>query len=216
MVSETLKQAPRMLARVARAYARRLDQCGPTAKGVFWRGEDWQHRRFVRLLDVIDTAHAKDGGTSINDLGCGYGGFFEFLQDLPVMRESRYVGYDISQEMIDECLTRIRDPRARFVRHMWATETADYSFACGTFNLTGGAAEDDWRPYVEDSLKLLWSRTRRALAFNMLRIDEMERFDGLYYVEPEYLADFCRTHMSADVTVIDERPLPDVTYFVRR
>lgn len=205
-----------MLARVARAYARRLDQCGATAKGVFWRGEEWQRRRFERLREVFAEADAAGGAVSVNDLGCGYGGFFQYLTELPVMRESRYIGYDISQEMIDACNARISDPRARFVRNMCATEIADYSFACGTFNLTGGAAPEDWRPYVEESLKHLWGRTRKALAFNMLRIDEEEKFDGLFYVEPQYFADFCRRHLAADVTMIDERPLPDVTYFVRR
>ncbi|MDA0996720.1 MAG: class I SAM-dependent methyltransferase [Proteobacteria bacterium] len=216
MVSETLKDAPRLLARVARAYARRLGQCGTTAKGVFWKDETWQQRRFQRMLEAFDPTDACQGGISINDLGCGYGAFFHCLSELPVMTESSYIGYDITEEMVRACRVHIRDPRARFVRHMWATEIADYSFACGTFNLTGGAGDAEWRAYVEESLRHLWGQTTKALAFNMLRIDEFERFDGLYYIDPEELTAFCRTLPEAQVIMIDERPMPDVTYFLRR
>lgn len=209
-------RAPKMLAPVARIYGRRLDEYGATAKGVFWKDEIWQEKRFERLVQIFDPVDAADGGITINDFGCGYGAFFDYLERRPVMNGSRYFGYDIVQEMIAACRDRVTDPRAKFLRKMWATETADYSFACGTYNMNGRAEDRDWLEYVEASLEQLWARSGRALAFNMLRDDEPEQYMGLYYVDPERMRRFCARTLTADVQVFDERPMPDVTFFLRR
>ena len=216
MIIQILRRAPKLLAPVARIYGRRLDQCGASAKGVFWKGEVWQRRRFERLCDIFAPADMASGGVSINDLGCGYGALFEYLREFPVLRGSRYYGYDISQEMIAACRDRISDPRASFHRKMWASKRADYSFASGTYNLHGNADEDQWLEYVEASLRQLWHRTDKALAFNMLRLDEKEKYDGLYYTDPERVRAFCVKYLSEDVEMFDESPMPDVTFFVRR
>lgn len=216
MVFSILRRAPRLLAPVARIYGRRLDQCGATAKGVFWRGEEWQELRFERLACIFEPSDASKGGITINDFGCGYGAFFDFLADQPVMSDSNYYGYDIVQEMIAACRDRITDPRAKFIRKMWATKTADYSFACGTYNMHGNANEDDWRGYVEDSLKQLWGKTNKAMAFNMLRRNSDDQYPGLYYIDPEDMRQFLIKNFSDNVEVFDETPLPDVTFFVRK
>lgn len=216
MVFDILRRAPRLLAPVARMYGQRLDQCGATARGVFWRGEEWQEVRFERLCSVISPHDAANGGISINDFGCGYGAMFDFLIKEPVMNGSTYYGYDIAQEMIAACRDRIVDPRAKFFRKMWATKKADYSFACGTYNLNGNADEEDWRKYVQSSLAQLWGKTTKAMAFNMLRRDSEDQYPGLFYIEPEEMVTFLTENISANVEVFDESPLPDVSYFVRR
>lgn len=211
-----LMKAPRLLAPVARIYGRRLDECGTTAQGVFWKDEAWQVKRFERMAEIFEPAHAEGGSTSINDFGCGYGAFFDYLAALPVMNGSRYYGYDITQEMIAACRDRIVDPRAKFLRKMWATVNADYSIACGTYNMHGHADARDWLEYVQASLVQLWARSGRALAFNMLRDDEPEQYRGLYYVDPDAMRRFCAQKLTVNVEVFDERPLPDVTFFLRR
>ena len=216
MVFSILRRAPRLLAPVARIYGRRLDQCGATAQGVFWRGEEWQELRFERLACIFEPSDAAKGGITINDFGCGYGAFFDFLATQPVMSDSKFYGYDIVQEMIAACRDRITDPRAKFIRKMWVTKTADYSFACGTYNMHGSANEDDWQGYVEDSLKQLWSKTSKAMAFNMLRRDSDDQYPGLYYIDPEDMRQFLINNFSENVEVYDETPLPDVTFFVRK
>ena len=216
MIIQILRRAPKLLAPVARIYGRRLDQCGANAKGVFWRGETWQRRRFERLTEIFTDADMASGGVTINDFGCGYGAFFTYLTEYPVLRDSRYYGYDISQEMIAACRDGITDPRASFHRKMWATKRADYSFASGTYNLHGSADDDAWWEYVQASLRQLWHRTGKGMAFNMLRDDEEERYEGLYYTDAEKVLRFCHKYLSEDVEVFDESPMPDMTFFVRR
>ncbi len=216
MFMKILLNAPKLLAPVARTYGRRLDQCGANAQGVFWRGETWQKLRFERMAEVFSEADTERGGIRINDFGCGYGAFFTYLSERPVMRGSTYYGYDISQEMIAASRDAISDPRATFIRHLWVTKKADYSIACGTYNLTAGAPEARWLRYVEASLAHLWKHSEKALAFNLLRDDADEQYPGLCYIDPQRFLDFCRRELSANVEMIDETPLPDVTFFVRK
>ena len=132
------------------------------------------------------------------------------------MAASRYTGIDISAGMINEAASRILDPRAKFQRHLIATEDADYTFACGTYNMNQGAERAEWAEFIKASLTQLWSKTRKALGFNLLRADAPEKFPGLYYADGEEFLEFCRNHLGADVKYSNDSPLPDWTIFIRR
>ncbi|MCH7935664.1 MAG: methyltransferase domain-containing protein [Proteobacteria bacterium] len=212
---DTLKRSQAMLEPVLASFERRLKQFGADPKSAFWKNKEWQTRRYDILSRLFDDADRR-GGVTITDYGCGYGAFFDYLQDRPVMDASRYIGIDISAAMIAEAKARIRDPRVSFRRHLIATEDADYTFACGTYNMNMGADRDEWVAYVKASLSQLWSKTRKALGFNMLRSDAPEKYPGLYYADGREFVDFCKLSLSPDVTFTDDRPLPDWTIFVRR
>jgi len=205
----------RLLAGIAGTYDRRLRQCGLSAKGAFWRNEEMQLRRYQILCQIFDEAD-QAGGLTIHDFGCGYGALFHYLEDLPVMQHSQYIGTDMSKEMIDAAQGSITDPRARFVRHVKSVEIADYTFVCGTFNMHLDSDPFEWAAYVKDSLVQLWSKTRKGLAFNMLHPDSAEIFDTLFYADPQEFFTFCSTRLSSDVSYRTDEPLPDWTMFVRR
>lgn len=212
---ETLKRSQAMLEPVLASFERRLRQFGADPKSAFWKNKEWQTRRYdilSRLFDVAD----RQGGVTIIDYGCGYGAFFDYLKDRPVMDASRYIGIDMSAAMIAEAEARIRDPRVSFRRHLIATEDADYTFACGTYNMNLGADRDEWAAYVKASLSQLWSKTGKALGFNMLRSDAPEKYPGLFYADGREYLEFCKESLSPDVTFTEDRPLPDFTIFVRR
>jgi len=212
---DIFRKSPELLTPVVLAYERRLKRYGDTPQGVFWKNADMQRRRYEILVRVFDDA-ARDGGITIHDFGCGYGALFDFLADHPAMRASAYIGTDMSAGMIETASARIDDPRALFVRHLTATETADYTFVSGTFNMHMGADTDEWRDYVRASLLRLWKRSRRALAFNLLSVSSPEKFEGLYYAPPEDFLEFTRKNMDPDAELIVEPQLPDFTIFARR
>ena len=207
--------SPRMLSPVVRAYERRLQRYGPTARGVFWKDADWQLRRY-QVLERIFDADADAGGVTIHDFGCGYGGLFEYLADKPLMRMSRYIGTDMSRAMIEAAKARIDDPRAHFVRGVGAVEDADYTLVSGTYNMHMGADPAAWADYIKASLMQIWARTRRGLAFNLLSHDSAEQFDGLYYADPLAFLEFSREKLSETAEIATDPPLPDFTIFVRR
>ena len=211
----TLKKSPRLLNPVLRAYERRLHQFGADPRGVFWKDEDYQRKRYDILSSVFDDAD-QAGGITIHDFGCGYGALFDYLKDKPVMRASRYIGTDMSADMIRAAKNRITDPRASFIRHLKAMDTVDVSIVSGTYNMHVGQDEKDWEDYVKASLRQLWGKTRKSLAFNMLRDDADEQFDGLYYINGRGLFEFCTRELSPFVTIQNDSPLPDWTFFIRR
>ena len=69
---------------------------------------------------------------------------------------------------------------------------------------------------MKDSLRELWDKTDKTLAFNLLRADAVEQYQGLFYVDGGEFLDFCRTELSPRATVTNDAPLPDYTFIVRR
>ncbi len=215
MLFDRFRKTARMLAPVAQAFERRLNQYGDDPRAVFWKSGGNQLLRFetlYRIFDDVDEA----GGLTINDFGCGYGAFFDFLADKPPLRRGRYIGYDMSKKMIEEAKQRTIDPRARFIQHITVTEPGDFTFACGTFNMHLRANEDDWDRLIKDSLRQLWSKTRKGLAFNLLRSDSIERCPGLFYINGADYLEFCRRELSPGAVMEEDPLLPDYTFFVRR
>ncbi len=211
-----LKGINSMLLPVTTAYRLRYRQNGATPKGVFWSNQENVRQRFEILCRVFDPEDIARGDSTITDLGCGYGALYDFLKSHPILRGGEYRGYDICEALLDACTTRIRDPRASFHHRMYVKEPADYSIVSGTFNLKLEANEADWLTYTQMSLKHLWGKTNKALAFNMLDIAEAEPMDGLYYAVPEDFEAFCRENMSKNVEIVTNYGLPDFTVFVRR
>ena len=212
---ETLQRSRSMLEPVLASFEKRVAQFGADPRSAFWKDEEWQKRRYDVLSRLFDEPD-RLGGISITDFGCGYGAFFDYLADRPVMKNSRYTGIDMSAAMIEEANARIRDSRATFQSHLIATETADYTVVCGTYNMNLGANRDEWADYVKASLEQLWSKTTKAMGFNMLRFDAPDQYPGLYYADGMEFVKFCNETLSPDITYTDDRPLPDWTIIIRR
>ncbi|HIC28338.1 MAG TPA: class I SAM-dependent methyltransferase [Rhodospirillales bacterium] len=212
---ETLQRSRSMLEPVLASFEKRVAQFGADPRSAFWKDEEWQKRRYDILSRLFDEPD-RLGGISITDFGCGYGAFFDYLADRPVMKNSRYTGIDMSAAMIEEANARIRDSRATFQSHLIATETADYTVVCGTYNMNLGANRDEWADYVKASLEQLWSKTTKAMGFNMLRFDAPDQYPGLYYADGMEFVKFCNETLSPDITYTDDRPLPDWTIIIRR
>jgi SAM-dependent methyltransferase len=215
MIPEILRRAPEFLSPIAVLYGMRLKTAGTGPRGVFWRDEAGQRLRFEVLARAIEDRDADAGGITVNDLGCGYGAFFEYLRDTPCMRDSRFYGYDICEDMVAKAVARVDDERAFFAQSLIATVRVDYSFASGTYNLNADVGEQLWLEYVHASIRHLWSMTEKTLAFNMLDAATSVIEEGLYYADRKAFAAFCGT-LAEHVTVIDDYPLNEFTVFLRR
>ena len=212
---KTLNRSRSMLEPVLKNFENRLAKYGSDPRSAFWRNAEWQRKRF-EILSHLFFKDDRQGGVSITDFGCGYGAFFNYLKDLPVMEGSTYTGIDLSSAMINHAQASITDPRANFQQHLISTETTDYTFVCGTYNMNMNADETEWTNYIKASLAQLWSRTTKALAFNLLRSDTPEKFNGLFYTDVAEFLDYCRATLSPNVDYSNDTPLPDWTIFIRR
>ena len=199
---------------VARVYTYRINECGPVASGVFWKDADGQVLRLELLLQAV-AREDLNGPITVNDLGCGYGALFDLMKDEPMMRGGRYIGYDISPEMVDAAKAHHTDPRATFIVSPVATEVADYSFVSGTYNMSMGANPALWTHYVKTSLDMLWKKTAKIMAFNLLDDTSTNKLDDLYYADRRTFLEHALT-LSPDIEIIDDYPLDEFTIFVKR
>lgn len=211
MVSDIVKS----LDLIAAGYEVQLKEHGASPLGVLWADQEAQNLRFKLLAKVLEpNTHHK--GLTINDLGCGYGAFFEFLKDMPSMQGGHYYGYDISEDMITTAKQRINEPHGTFLKSSTATQKADYSFASGTFNMKGTMSEEQWTQYVKESLLTLFSQSARGMAFNLLDKKKNERQEWLYYADAEEFVEYCRSNLSPNVELVDSHPLNDCTILVHK
>jgi SAM-dependent methyltransferase len=198
---------------VADYYAAKLAEYGETPQGVDWNSEESQVRRFEQLNKVIDASL----DFSLNDLGCGYGALFDYLQSH--YQGFTYTGCDVSASMIRAAQNRYGpNPNARFVVAAEPPETADYGIASGIFNVRLGRNDDEWHDYLEDTLDGLDRTSRLGFAFNCLTSysDADKMRDYLYYADPGALFDLCKRRYSRYVALLHDYGLYEFTILVRK
>lgn len=198
------------LTSVAQLYEDSLVEHGLSSKAVGWP-DDASHRlRFAKLATVIDV---EQGPVTINDLGCGYGAFWNHLQEANV-RVSHFRGYDISPRMVKRARERI--PTAEFSVGDRLTETADYSFACGIFNVRLDRSEEDWRKHIEGTIDNLNAYSTRGFAFNLLSTYVDFRRSHLFYGDPLHFFHLCKTRYARRVALLHDYPLYEWTITVAK
>lgn len=201
------------LGNIAEYYAMKLAEHGNTPHGVDWNGDASQFLRFEQLSRIVD-------GTTrftVNDLGCGYGAFLDFLAVR--FGEFGYIGYDIAEEMIAAARGRSAgDGRAAFEVGAVPAESADYGIASGIFNVRLDCGEADWRAHIEATIETLDRTSTRGFAFNCLTSysDAGKLQPHLYYADPCELFHLCKTRYSKDVALLHDYGLYEFTILVRK
>lgn len=202
-----------ILSEVATYYSDKLAEHGETPQGVDWNGEDSQLLRFEQLSNIINTPKS----FSVNDLGCGYGAFYDFLSNK--YKSFNYLGVDVSEEMISAAEQRYTDrSNAHFVVSGEPNQVADYSIASGIFNVRMERSDIEWRSYLEDTLDILDRNSRIGFSFNCLTSysDADKLHDYLYYADPCALFELCKLNYSRNVALLHDYDLYEFTILVRK
>ena len=134
----------KILENINHYYTDKIKMHGATPKGVDWNGEESQFIRFEQLSKIIN----KDI-FSINDIGCGYGKYFEYLQNR--FLNFNYYGFDLSQEMIKNAKSLYSNKGGGFMQvdNLKNIEKADYSVASGIFSVKMEHNESEWLSLFE-------------------------------------------------------------------
>jgi SAM-dependent methyltransferase len=206
-----------------RFYNTTIAEHGATARGVSWKNEELQTRRYHVLCQIFEAAPGK-AGFSIHDFGCGYGGLFKFLAEYSHLHGGgRYTGIDMCERMVEAARRHVCDPRAQFSHGVAAAagDEADYTLVSGTYNMHGGVEPAVWEEYAQASIRRLWANTRRGLAFNMLTtagVPPRDRYADLFYVDEGRWLEFAQG-LAPDarlVTAATDPAMPpsDVTFLL--
>jgi len=196
-------------------YYNRLTYFSNDAQRVGWKSLEAQETRFLQLGKLIQTNQFV-----MNDLGCGIGCFLSFLQK-HFGTEISYKGYDLLPEMIDEAKEKYGETeKTAFLKidNITAMQEADYSVACGIFNLCYEVPEKEWLAYILETITALHQKSTKGFAFNALSkytgADKMS--ESIYYADPCFLFDFCKTNFSKNVTLLHDYDFDDFTILVRK
>jgi SAM-dependent methyltransferase len=205
----------RIFSDIDRYYTARLHEFGVTPQGVDWNGAASQELRFAVLSRLLP----EDNQFTVNDLGCGYGGYLDWLErrGYPVQA---YVGYDLSAAMIDQARDRFQGVgKAQFVVILQPSDMlqADFTIASGIFNVRMHHAPDAWRDYVFQTLEDMAAKSRRGFAFNVLTsysdVDKMR--PDLFYADPCEMFDLCKRRYARNVALVHDYDLYEFTILVR-
>ncbi|MCW2763667.1 MAG: uncharacterized protein JWR85_3868 [Marmoricola sp.] len=202
------------LQQVRDMYSSNLAKSGAVSTAVGWTTPESQALRFSKLTEVIE----RDGApVSVNDYGCGYGAHLDYLleqqQDV-----GAYNGYDLSGEMLESARQRHAGSRIQLDwRQSAAIDTlADYTFVSGTFNVRFAASDEEWKRFIEDKLAEINEHSTRGFAFNLLSTYVDWKEPHLFYADPLFWFDFCKSRFSRKVALLHDYPLYEWTILVRK
>lgn len=202
-----------LLTEVAEYYSSKLQQYGETPQGVDWNGEQSQTIRFRQISKIIDASVP----FSVNDLGCGYGALYDFLESRHA--PFSYCGIDVSEDMIRAARQRyVNKDQIRFLVSDRPDQIADYAVASGIFNVRLETGNDEWKSHIEATLDVLNDSSRLGFAFNCLTSysDPDKMRPSLYYADPCALFDLCKRRYSKDVALLHDYGLYEFTILVRK
>lgn len=209
MTSEA-RGASLLLDDVARYYSGKIREHGATAKGVDWNSTETQELRFSVLSSLLP-----DDGFHVVDLGCGYGGYADFLA--PRHRDFRYTGIDVSPDMIQHA--RAQHAGATNVDFACgsAPPCADYVIASGIFNVRQSTPDSAWLEYIHGCIASMDAAAMRGFAFNCLTSysDANRKRDYLYYADPAEMFRHCMGY-SRHVDLLHGYGLYEFTILVRK
>ena len=201
---------------VERYYTAKLQEFGPTPRGVDWRDGTSQHVRFDVLLQVLGDRRNVD----LLDFGCGYGA----LLDHPAIAKqcATYLGIDISLEMVETAqqlheLRGVSHSQHEFQVADIISDPHDVIVASGIFNVKLQTPDAAWRAYISETVRMMADRTIAAFAYNCLsnRADPEKRRVDLHYSDPsEHVA--LLAQLGFDTEVVDDYGLYEFTVFARR
>lgn len=191
-----------------------LDKHGDSAQGVDYNGKESQYQRFEILASVAPLE-----ATSVLDVACGLGHFYDFLVEKK-SRPSAYKGIDISPAMIKNATAR--HPELEFgVEDILELEDPpaplyDYVVCCGLFHLRADNSDKNWNQFSKAMIKQMFKYARRGLAFNMMTDQVDFKVERLYYANPTEFFDFCRYNLNRRVCLRQDYPLYEFTIYVYR
>ena len=119
----------------------------------------------------------------------------------------KFIGLDISEEMINEALKKHeQDAASQWLTTITDADKFDFVIASGIFNVRLENTQEDWL------------HSTKGFSFNVLTKYSDKEFmkDYLYYADPLFLFDYCKTNFSKNVALLHDYNLYEFTLIVRK
>lgn len=203
----------KILNQINNYYSTKILENGMTSAGVDWNSIDSHYLRFDQLTKIID----KKSPGKVLDYGCGYGALIDYLK-CNNYKNFKYFGFDISNAMIQSA-------RKKYTEYSFTTDidninenSFNYCIANGIFNVKLEFTNEEWLDYIIKTLNAINALTIRGFSFNILTKYSDKEFmkDYLYYADPLFFFDYCKTHFSKYITLLHDYPLYEFSITVKK
>lgn len=177
-------------------FTQTFEQYGPNVQGVDWGGPNDEPKlrmRYDKMLSVIQNCYNKPEKITLLDVGCGYGGLYEYAKSKGV--EFDYTGIDICENMIS--YAKENNPYAVFICDDFLKHQFDekYSFVICNGILTEklSASILDMDKYARTIIHKMYSLCECGVAFNIMTSQVDFTNNILYYKSPLEILAYCMT-----------------------
>ena len=202
--------------KVADEYNLRFIKYGAQPKSSLWFSEQRQILRFDFIINCIKT-NSMPSHFSVNDIGCGYGGFLKRLQDNFSNDKFTYAGFDLAKSPIAYCAHNYAKKGTQFYLSGIPSKIADYSVMSGTFNYAPDLTVSAWKEYLFKSLNSIWKLTQHSMIFNLL-ISEEEKItsQSISYIRKETIVNFCQRNFGETQQYFSSKLPQEITFCVHK
>lgn len=195
---------PHKVNRIRSHYSRRVAPDRENYDILDWGCREAQEARFDVLLRAIAALQPSVSSPfSLLDVGCGMTDLATYLETRHGNDHCRYVGVDITWEILSEAARRFPGRRILqgdvFGAAPFLPGSFDAVFCSGVFNLRLGNNAD----FALRAIPQLAAQSRRLVVANFLHVRTSRKYAHCYYFDPEWLtgklAGTCRR-----MTVVDD------------
>ena len=199
------------------SIAEHYKQCflthGDTHLGVDWPKYEDTLTRYQVMLDIV-----KESDATLLDFGCGTAELNSYRIKSGQLPDVKYSGLDINSEFINRSMEKF--PEADFYTKDILTDdnipTFDYIVCNGVFTEKLSLSYDEMMDFFSSSIKALWNRCNKGIAFNLMSKQVDWERDDLFHVSLDEIAWFAKNNMSRNFIIRNDYKLYEYTVYVYR
>ncbi|MDG1893615.1 MAG: methyltransferase [Fuerstiella sp.] len=190
-----------------------FERKGDSALGMGWPNIPDAVRRYDVMLDMMRPA-SQD--VRLLDFGCGTGHLLEHIQQHSDLKID-YHGLDLSDQFIDIC--RQKHPQENFtagdvLQNPDLLQTYDYAVINGVFTSKCSMNHEQMFDFVQQILKLVFSRVTTGMAFNATSKQVDRERDDLFHLPLDQIAGFMCDEVSRNFVIRNDYGLYEFTTYV--
>lgn len=183
--------------------AEHYDNCykkhGDNHLGMDWPNKKDAETRYEVMYDLV----SKVANTTLLDLGCGLGHFYDWIQDNKNYHP-QYSGLDINEEFTIKCKEKY--PHLDFycldILKNNSIPNFDYIIMNGVFTEKRSLLWGEMNEFFEKMLLKTWEKTKKGMAFNLFLEECVDwRRDDLFFISISDLSTFISKNLSKNFVI---------------
>jgi SAM-dependent methyltransferase len=200
---------------IVQHYEACLERHGDTHAGVDWPNAQDADKRYRVMLDVV---RESESPVTLLDFGCGAAHLVEHMQKRQLSHIA-YAGLDASPKFTALCQHKY--PALPFycmdvLQDHAALPQFDYVVMNGVFTEKRALSQDAMWAYFTQLITLMFAKTQRGLAFNVMsKAVDWER-DDLFHLSADVLINFLTKNLTRNFVIRNDYGLYEYTTYIYR